>query len=66
MPLFSFNLGVEIGQLAVAAVVLPLLWKLRTFPVFERYGVFFISVLVSAAGFYWFIERLGGIFFNHG
>ena len=29
LPLFSFNLGVELGQLAIAAVVLPLLWPLR-------------------------------------
>ena len=28
-PLVAFNLGVEIGQLAVAAPLLALLWKLR-------------------------------------
>src|SRR5215510_3739310 len=28
-PLLSFNLGVEISQIAVAALVLPLIWKLR-------------------------------------
>src|SRR5206468_6423517 len=34
MPLFSFNVGVELGQLMVAAVVLALLWKLRNKPLF--------------------------------
>ena len=32
-PLVCFNLGVELGQLAIAAVMLPLIWKLKpTFP----------------------------------
>jgi hydrogenase/urease accessory protein HupE len=28
LPLFSFNLGVELGQIMVAAVALPIIWKL--------------------------------------
>ncbi len=38
LPLFGFNLGVELGQIAVAAVALPLLWRLRRVPLFARYG----------------------------
>jgi hypothetical protein len=34
VPLVSFNLGVEIGQIAVVAIVLPLIWRLRQRPVF--------------------------------
>lgn len=57
LPLFAFNLGVEAGQLAIAAIVLPVLWKLRDNRAFLRVGVPACSVLVAAAGAYWLIER---------
>ena len=57
VPLFSFNLGVELGQLLIAVVVLPLLWWTHRFPVFDRRGVPALSVLVGVAGLYWFLER---------
>ena len=57
LPLFAFNLGVEAGQLAIAAIVLPILWKLRDNRAFLRIGVPACSVLVAAAGAYWLIER---------
>jgi hydrogenase/urease accessory protein HupE len=56
-PLLSFNLGVEIGQVAVAAVVLPLIWKLRQRPRFVVRYVPAFSILVAMAGGYWLIER---------
>ena len=58
VPLFSFNLGVELGQIGVAAIVLPLLWKLRDVPAFERYGRHVVSALVALAGAYWLAQRL--------
>ena len=58
VPLFSFNLGVELGQAGVAAVVLPLLWKLRDLPAYERYGRVVISAAVALAGAYWLVTRL--------
>jgi hydrogenase/urease accessory protein HupE len=58
MPLLAFNLGVELGQIAVAAVLLPLIWKLRTKLVFvQRWGPA-CSVLVALAGAYWFFQRV--------
>ena len=57
MPLFTFNLGVEIGQITIAAVVLPIVWQLRKNPAFIRRGVPILSGLVAAAGLYWFLER---------
>lgn len=57
MPLFSFNLGVEIGQVAIAAVVLPLVWWLRKREAFVRRGVPVLSGLVALAGLYWLLER---------
>jgi hydrogenase/urease accessory protein HupE len=57
MPLFTFNLGVEIGQVTLAAIVLPVVWQLRKNPTFLRRGVPILSGLVAAAGLYWFLER---------
>ena len=58
MPLFSFNLGVELGQIAFAALLLPLLWKLRSSKAFEKHGVIILSALVALAGLYWLVTRL--------
>lgn len=58
VPLFSFNLGVELGQVAVAALLLPLLWKLRDLPAFERHGRTALSAAVALAGAYWLVTRL--------
>jgi hypothetical protein len=57
VPLFTFNLGVELGQIAVAAVVLPLIWYVRKSDRFVRVGVPALSAIVAAAGTYWLIER---------
>ena len=57
VPLISFNLGVELGQLAVAAICLPILWRLQKWPAFTRYGVPIMSVVVALAGAYWLLQR---------
>ncbi|HEY1107827.1 MAG TPA: HupE/UreJ family protein [Opitutaceae bacterium] len=57
LPLFAFNLGVEIGQLAIAAVALPLLWQLRKSEAFVKKGVPVLSAVVALAGLYWLLER---------
>ena len=58
VPLVGFNLGVEVGQLCVAAIVLPILWNLRRNPVFVRRWVPVCSVAVAFAGSYWMFERI--------
>lgn len=57
LPLFAFNLGVELGQVAIASAVLPLVWWLRKNEAFVRRGVPAVSAVVALAGFYWLIER---------
>jgi hydrogenase/urease accessory protein HupE len=57
LPLVSFNLGVEIGQIVIAAVVLPLIWKLRERPVFVTACAPVCSLLISIAGGFWLVER---------
>jgi hydrogenase/urease accessory protein HupE len=57
VPLVSFNLGVEFGQLAIAALALPCIWKCQTSPALFRRIVPVGSGLVVLAGGYWLIER---------
>lgn len=57
LPLFSFNLGVEIGQIVIAAIILPFIWKLRKRPSFATRGVPVLSGIVAAAGMFWLLER---------
>jgi hydrogenase/urease accessory protein HupE len=57
-PLFAFNLGVECGQLAVAAVFLPLLFALRKNVWFERHGTQIISAVVVVLGGFWLVQRV--------
>jgi len=58
VPLLSFNLGVELGQLALALLALPCIWKCRTSPAFVNRFVPVGSGLLVLAGGYWLIERI--------
>jgi len=57
--LFSFNLGVEIGQLAIVIVVASVLAAVRrrSAPLGDRLAIAG-SVVVILAGAYWFIDRV--------
>ena len=57
IPLLSFNVGVELAQIAIAAVVLPLVWKLKERPVFTLRHVPALSLLITLAGVYWLLTR---------
>jgi len=57
--LFSFNLGVEIGQLAIVIVVASLLAAVRRRSTVLGSRITFAgSVIVIAAGAYWFVQRV--------
>lgn len=56
LPLFSFNLGVEIGQLVIACVALPpLRWILRSR--WQRPIVIGLSLATALMGLAWLAER---------
>ena len=55
--LLSFNLGVELGQLLVLAMVVPMLELLFRYGVAERMGTIILSALVAHTGWHWFTER---------
>jgi hydrogenase/urease accessory protein HupE len=58
VPLLSFNMGVEVGQLAIAALVLPIIWKLKKSPKFELRYVPACSMGIAVVAFYWLFQRL--------
>ena len=55
--LLSFNIGVELGQLLVLALLIPMLEVLFRFVVAERIGTIILSALVAHTGWHWMIER---------
>ena len=61
MPLLSFNLGVEAGQVIIATVLLPIIWKLKEQPAWQPRYVPACSVLIALLGGYWLVDRLIGI-----
>jgi HupE / UreJ protein len=56
LSLLSFNIGIEIGQLAVLAIMLPGLVLFRRL-VPERTGIVILSAVVAVVGCYWIVER---------
>ena len=55
--LLSFNVGVELGQLLVLALMIPLLEFLFRYVVKERMGTIILSALVAHTGWHWMLER---------
>jgi hydrogenase/urease accessory protein HupE len=55
-PLVWFNIGVEVGQLVIAAVMLPLIWKLK--PTFPKRWVPATSVALIVLGSYFLVQRV--------
>jgi len=56
--LLGFNLGVELGQLFVIALVWPLLLWLRRHPRATVWGTQSVSAAVAGLGVFWFVTRL--------
>ena len=56
--LLGFNLGVELGQLFIAALFLPIAWWLRTRRFYPAALLPAGSAMLAAAGLAWFIDRV--------
>jgi hypothetical protein len=55
--LLSFNIGVELGQLLVLALMIPALELLFRYVVAERMGTIILSAIVAHTAWHWMIER---------
>jgi hypothetical protein len=63
--LAAFNIGVEIGQVAIVSIVVPVLVVLdrifaadRTKPVRAAALVYALSALITVLGSYWLLTRI--------
>ena len=63
--LAAFNIGVEIGQVAIVSIVIPVLMALdqlisvdRSKPTRASIMVYALSALITMLGGYWFVERM--------
>jgi hypothetical protein len=55
--LLAFNVGVELGQLLVVAVAVPVLAMLFRYVVAERVGTILLSALVAHSAWHWMTAR---------
>ncbi len=55
----GFNIGVELAQLSVVAVLLPLLFWLSRSGTYAARVMPGLSLLIGATGVVWFVQRLG-------
>jgi len=63
LALFTFNVGVEIGQLTFIGLVLgliALLRRIKTTTILERYALPATTYVIGSLAAFWFIERLTG------
>ena len=56
--LVSFNIGVELGQLFVLAITVPLLALLFKHVVAERMGTIILSAFVAHTAWHWMLDRV--------
>lgn len=55
--LLAFNLGVELGQLAIVCVAFPVLYLLRRYQFYRYGGLQLGATLLMLISLYWFVER---------
>jgi HupE / UreJ protein len=63
IALVGFNLGVEVGQVAIVAVFLPLAFALRETWVYQRLVLVAGSLLIAVVAAAWLVERAFGLKF---
>jgi hypothetical protein len=61
LALAGFNIGVELGQIAIVLVFFPVAWALRN-TLFYRWGVVVAgSAAIALLGLAWTLQRLGWV-----
>jgi hypothetical protein len=57
VSLFAFNVGIELGQILVLAIMLPALAVVRRYVLPGRVGMIILSAIVADTGWHWMIDR---------
>jgi hypothetical protein len=61
VALLAFNVGIELGQIAVLALMLPALFVVRRYVFPGRIGDIVIAALVAHLGWHWMEQRFGDL-----
>lgn len=61
VTLFAFNVGVELGQLAVVAGLLPVLFLIRRSVTYTQVALPAASAIIVVIGLLWFLQRATGM-----
>jgi HupE / UreJ protein len=61
LALLGFNIGVELGQLAIVAIVLPIIYLMSSWGIYRHRILQLGSVSIAALAVIWFIERSAGV-----
>jgi hypothetical protein len=56
LTLLGFNIGVELGQIVIIALIFPILFFIRNFKFYSKFLVY-LSVVLIIISLYWFVER---------
>ena len=59
VSLFGFNVGVELGQLAIVAAFLPIAFLVRSSKFYELVILKLGSILIAIVAAIWMLERIG-------
>lgn len=59
VSLFGFNVGVELGQIAIVAVFLPIAFLIRDTRFYRKVVFIGGSILIAVIAIIWFAERVG-------
>jgi len=57
VSLFSFNVGIELGQILVLCAMIPALAFVRRYVLVGRVGTIILSAIVAHTGWHWMSER---------
>jgi len=57
VSLLTFNMGVEVGQVLVLAIAIPLLSLLLSRIVAERIGIILVSAFIAHTAWHWMMDR---------
>jgi hypothetical protein len=58
-PLLGFNIGVELGQLAIVLLVTPLMLTQRLMPILRARVTQICSIAIGCVGTFWLLQRIG-------
>jgi len=61
LALVGFNIGVELGQLAIVVLFLPSAYALRRTPLYRRWVMVGASLLIALLAAVWLVERAAGV-----